>query len=63
MPNSQRLHSSICVPFCEDEYTTILADRQAFRAYLQETYQNHPELFPDEIGKGFRFHGSFPRAS
>ncbi len=57
MPNSQRLHRSICVPFCEDEYTTILADRQAFRAYLQETYQNYPELFPAEMIEGFRFNG------
>jgi hypothetical protein len=57
MPNSQRLHKSICVPFQEDEYTTILADRQAFRAYLQQTYQNHPELFPAEMSEGFRFHG------
>ena len=57
MSSSQRLHRSICVPFQEDEYTTILADRQAFRAYLQATYQNHPELFPDQMGQGFRFHG------
>ena len=58
MPHSQRLHKSICVPFCEDEYTTMLADRQAFRAYLQQTYQTHPELFPAEMSEGFRFHGS-----
>jgi hypothetical protein len=57
MPNSQRLHRSICVPFQEEEYTTILPDRQAFRAYLQQTYQNHPELFPAEMKQGFRFHG------
>ena len=57
MPNSQRLHSSICVPFCEEEYTTILADRQAFRAYLQQTYQNYPELFGAQMSEGFRFHG------
>ena len=57
MPNSQRLHRSICVPFQEDEYTTMLADRQALSAYLQETYQNHPELFPAQMSKGFRFHG------
>ena len=52
-----RLHKSICVPFCEEEYPTILADRQAFRAYLQETYQNYPELFPAQMSQGFRFHG------
>ena len=57
MPNSQRLHKSICVPFCEEEYTTILADRQAFRAYLQQTYQNYPELFGAQMSEGFRFHG------
>ena len=57
MPNSQRLHRSICVPFQEDEYTTMLADREAFRAYLQETYQNNPELFPAQMSEGFRFHG------
>ena len=57
MPNSQRLHRSICVPFQEEEYTTMLADRQAFRAYLQQTYQNYPELFPAQMNEGFRFHG------
>ena len=57
MPNSQRLHRSICVPFDEDEYTTMLADRQALSAYLQQTYQNHPELFPAQMGQGFYFHG------
>ena len=57
MPNSQRLHRSICVPFCEDEYTTMLADRQALSAYLQQTYQSHPELFPAEMSNAFRFHG------
>ncbi len=57
MPNPQRLHKSICVPLIEDEYTTILADRQAFRAYLQQTYQSHPELFPAEMSEDFRFHG------
>jgi hypothetical protein len=57
MSSSQRLHRSICVPFQEEEYTTILADRQAFRNHLQQTYQKHPELFPDEMGQGFRFHG------
>ena len=45
------------MPFCEAEYTTILADRQAFRDYLQQTYQNHRELFPAEMSEGFRFHG------
>ena len=57
MPSSHRLHRSICVPFCEEEYTTILADRQALRAYLHQTYQNHPQLFPAEMSYGFRFHG------
>jgi len=57
MPNSQRLHKSICVPFQEEEYTTMLADRQAFRAYLQQMHQNYPELFPAEMSEGLRFHG------
>ena len=57
MSSSQRLHSSICVPFQEEEYTTIFADRQAFRNHLQQTYQNHPQLFPAQMGQGFRFHG------
>ena len=57
MPHSQRLHKSICVPLIEEEYTTILADRQAFRDYLQQTYQNSPELFPAEMNDGFTFHG------
>ncbi len=57
MANLKRLHKSICVPFCEDEYTTIVADLKAFRSYLQQTYQAYPELFPAEMDEGFRFHG------
>lgn len=57
MPTPQRLHKSICVPFIEGEYTTILTDRQAFRHYLQQTSKDHPQLFPAQMGQGFRFHG------
>ena len=35
----------------------ILADRQAFWAYLQQTYNNYPELFGAQMSEGFRFHG------
>jgi len=35
----------------------MLANRQVFRTYLQQTYQSHPELFPAEMNDGFTFHG------
>jgi hypothetical protein len=49
---------SLCLSFAnETEYERCLADRAYYRTYLMEQYQAYPELFPEEWGEGFHFHG------
>lgn len=49
---------TICLPITnEKEYATMVKQTKAFRKYLDEQIVLHPELFPSEIGAGYRFHG------
>jgi len=49
---------TICLPITEDvEYARLVADREAYRQYLNGQIEQHPELFPAEIKQGYRFHG------
>jgi len=49
---------TICLPITnEKEYATLVKQTKAFRKYLDEQIALHPELFPSEIGAGYRFHG------
>lgn len=49
---------TICLPI-EDgiDYAALVKDREAYRGYLNEQILKHPELFPEGIEKGYRFHG------
>ncbi|MEO1387560.1 MAG: hypothetical protein AAFV85_09325 [Cyanobacteria bacterium J06634_6] len=49
---------TICLPIADDiDYGQLVEDREAYRAYLNEQIEQHPELFPVGIGAGYRFHG------
>lgn len=49
---------TICLPICEEiDYEQLVEDRDAFRQYLNQQIAAHPELFPQEIDQGYRFHG------
>ena len=49
---------TICLPVADEkEYATLVKQTKAFRKYLDEQIARHPELFPREIGEGYRFHG------
>lgn len=49
---------TICLPIGEEkEYATLVKQTKVFRKYLDEQIALHPELFPSEIGAGYRFHG------
>ncbi len=39
------------------DYAALVADRRAYRQYLDEQIEQHPELFPVDIQQGYRFHG------
>ena len=49
---------TICLPI-EDgiDYDALVEDREAYRAYLNAQIAQHPELFPEGIETGYRFHG------
>jgi hypothetical protein len=49
---------TICFPLAADlDYAPLVEDREAFRQYLDEQIATHPELFPEGIEAGYRFHG------
>lgn len=48
---------TICLGIAEDiDYDSLVADRAAYRQYLDQQIEQHPELFPTEIRQGYRFH-------
>jgi hypothetical protein len=59
MANTAANHSpnhtmrTICLPCTEDQYRSLVTDPQAFRAWVQQAFELHPELFPDGFDKGF----------
>ncbi len=52
--SSSRHNRTICVPFSQDEYLTIVKDAKAFRAVLDPMITCYPELFPAEITTGYQ---------
>ena len=49
---------TICVPMGEGiDYSELVNDTPAFRAYLDQQIAQHPELFPEQIKDGYCFHG------
>jgi hypothetical protein len=51
-------HKTICVAFpSEEHYQNCMTDKTKFRAYLEDIYSQHPELFPDAFQRGYTLHG------
>jgi hypothetical protein len=49
---------TICLPIEEGiNYAELVEDREAYRKYLDGQIRKHPELFPEGIEQGYRFHG------
>lgn len=49
---------TICLPIGDDiDYTTLVDDRESYRTYLNQQIGLHPELFPEGMSQGYRFHG------
>lgn len=49
---------TICLPIAEGlDYEQLVENRAAYREYLDEQIATHPELFPEGINEGYRFHG------
>jgi hypothetical protein len=49
---------TICLPFpSEEQYQEYMKDGKAFREFLNEMYEKHPELFPEQMAGGFVLQG------
>lgn len=49
---------TICLPIHDSiDYGELVEDRESYRQYLEEQIQSYPELFPEAIHQGYRFHG------
>ncbi|NJL41307.1 MAG: hypothetical protein HC899_34805 [Leptolyngbyaceae cyanobacterium SM1_4_3] len=49
---------TICLPLPKDiDYQELVEDTKAFRVYLDNLIEIHPELFPVGIEEGYCFHG------
>jgi hypothetical protein len=49
---------TICLPIAEGiNYGELVEEREVYRQYLNEQITRYPELFPEEINQGYRFHG------
>jgi len=44
---------TICLPITEETYAEIVNDPRKFRHWLDEAYQQTPELFPEGFERGF----------
>ena len=57
---SHRRGKSICLP-CESEaqYRQCVDEAKRFRRFIEQRWQQYPELFPTEFSQGFKLHDSY----
>src|SRR5262245_5568716 len=46
--------STICLPIGKDAHQDLVADPALFRAWLDRSFRQSPELFPEAFAKGYR---------
>lgn len=52
---------TICIVFPDREYyDKCMKDPEMFRRFLTGTWERHPELFPEDFGRGFHLHSHVP---
>ncbi|MCA1694461.1 MAG: hypothetical protein LC749_06895 [Actinobacteria bacterium] len=56
----RRGHKTICIPCSQREYERVVDDPEEFRKLLDRRIQDTPELFPPEIGRGYRMKDTYP---
>ena len=65
MPSSEctspprRGHKTICIPCSQPEYERVVDDPEEFRKLLDQRIEEMPELFPPEIGRGYRMKDTY----
>ena len=55
-----RGHKTICIPCSQPEYERAADDPEEFRKLLDQRIEDMPELFPPEIGRGYRMKDTYP---
>ena len=50
----------ITIPTELATYTEISSNKQIFRQHIDKMSEAYPELFPDDIGQGYKLHGMMP---
>ena len=55
-----RGHKTICIPCSQREYERVVGDPAEFRKLLDRQIEATPELFPPEIGRGYRMKDVYP---
>jgi hypothetical protein len=53
-PKLVRGHRTICIPCSQQEYERVVDDPKEFRRLLDQQIEATPDLFPPEIGRGYR---------
>ena len=54
LPNGSKTIRLVCKP---EAYQSLVADRTKFKTFLDAAITTHPELFPNDISKGYVFNG------
>jgi len=52
----------VCLPLDQATYDQVIDNKAAYRQLLDEYIARYPELFPAEIGQGYKLHGSLPKS-
>ena len=60
--NNAKGSKRICIPIDKEEYEQIIDDKNAFRQLLDAHIEQNPELFPLDIGVGYKLHGTLPES-
>ena len=55
----RRGHKTICIPCSQPEYERVVDDPGEFRKLLDQRIEETPELFPPEIGRGYRMKDTY----
>jgi hypothetical protein len=55
-----RGHKTICIPCSRREYERVVGDPAEFRKLLDRQIEATPQLFPPEIGRGYRMKDVYP---
>jgi hypothetical protein len=45
--------STLCLPIVQADYEALVDSPAAFRAWVDQAFRDHPELFPDDFAQGY----------